>query len=902
VESDAKTRVQAEEALTQLPLYFIENRGQRDERVTYYTQQGGADIYFTAKEVVMALPDTVLRTRFVSGNQDVRITGGDEQEARFNYFIGNDRDQWQRNACSYAEVTYHDVYTGVDLTYTGHNGALKYEFVVQPGGDVKAIHLAYAGVTDMQLAENGDLFVTPEGAETSLRDTAPIVYQEIDGERLTVDAAFILYDDQSYGFAVGEYDPDSPLVIDPQLRYSTFLGGSESDWGDALALDSLGNVYLTGGTRSGGFPATAGAYDQTPSGGDVFVSVLDPTLSTLCYSTFLGGSGDDWGNALVLDDAGNVYVTGDTKSTDFPTTVGAYDRSLDDHSDIFVSVLDLSLSSLSNSGLLGGSGWDSADAISLDVVGNVYLTGSTSSSDFPTTVGAYDSTHNGGHYGYDAFVSLLDSRLSSLFYSTFLGGSGDEQAEALALSHAGNVYVAGYTSSSEFPTTPAAYDQTYNGSGVYGGIEAGDVFISMLEPALNGLLHSTFLGGSKGEAGSLGLALDSADNVYLTGGTESSDFPATSGVYDTSHNGYGYDVFVSGLNPALNRLRYSTFLGGSSHDDIGCAIAVDAAGNAFLTGVTYSADFPTTGGYDSGLDGRNDAFVSVLDHTLSTLSYSTFLGGGDHDRGAALAVGDGGNTYVIGETWSGDFPTTAEAYDRAYGGEYGGDGFVSVLDTGIRPLFSISGHVRGSDNNPLVGVTVSVGSAGSSTTDAYGTYIVTDLPPGTYTLTPSTSGYLWSPEVRSVTVPPDAKGQDFTGRNIRKRSSAVPSNPVAYEESITYTVSTVYPEDCTLAFYDPVPTNTSYVTDSLNASIGITYDLSADAISGTLTLSSGVPQTVTFGVRVEVTGTAEHAPVIVNRACIHPPDSGMADCEWSNEVVNFTYVWPVYLPLVTRGH
>jgi len=290
---EAALKQQAREAYAHLPLSFIENQGQRDARVAYYTQQGGASVYFTAEEVVMALPDGVLRTRFVDANPDVRITGTQPQETTFNYFIGNDPDQWHSDIRAYGAITYHDLYPGIDLTYTGRNGALKYEFVLQPGADVNAIRMAYAGVDDVRLDENGDLLVTPEGGEIPLRDTAPTVYQEIDGVHVGVDAAFTISNDHNYGFSVGKYDPAYPLVIDPELSYSTFLGGSDDEDEineDAIAVDSVGNVYVAGGTTSSDFPTTTGAYDRSHSAEyDVFVSVLDPTLSSLRYATLLGG-------------------------------------------------------------------------------------------------------------------------------------------------------------------------------------------------------------------------------------------------------------------------------------------------------------------------------------------------------------------------------------------------------------------------------------------------------------------------------------------------------------------------------------------------------------------------------------------------------------------------------------
>jgi hypothetical protein len=672
-EAGAGREGQARDAYANLPLYFVENRGQIDERVAYYAQQGGASLYFTAGEMVMALPESVLRLRFVDANPGVRITGADEQEAHFSFFLGNDPDEWRSGIPSYGEVVYHNLYPGVDLRYTGRNGALKYEFLLRPGADVAAIHLAYAGAGEVRLAENGDLLIVPEGAtdEGALRDTAPYVYQEMDGARVEVAAAFTLHGDHTYGFRVGGYDPRYPLVIDPQLLYSTFLGGSGDDHGAAIAVDGAGNACVTGYTYSGGFPTTAGAHDTGHNGeSDVFVSVLDPTLGSLLYSTFLGGSSYDYGLAIALDGTGNAYVAGRTESSGFPITAGAYDTSYNGSSDVFVSVLDPTLSSLLYATFLGGSGEDYGAEIALDGAGNAHLRGFTYSSSFPTTAGAYDTSHNGAT---DVFVSVLDPSLSSLLQSTFLGGSSGEYGGAIALDGAGNAYVTGYTDSSNFPTTAGAYDTSHHGE--------SDVFVSVLDPTLSNLLYSTFLGRSDEEVG-LAIALDGAGNAYLTGWTGSSDFPTTAGAYDTGFDGGFDDVFVSVLDPTLSNLLYSTFLGGSS-GDYGYGIALDGAGNAYVAGDTYSSGFPTTArAHDGSYNGDRDVFVSVLDPTLSNLLHSTFLGGSTREYGTTITLDGAGNAYVTGHTLSSNFPTTAGAYDGYYSGS--DDAFVSVL----RPKWS----------------------------------------------------------------------------------------------------------------------------------------------------------------------------------------------------------------------
>src|SRR3990167_7405653 len=444
----------------------------------------------------------------------------------------------------------------------------------------------------LSVNEQGELEVETEFGTAKF--TKPIAYQVIDGKRVEVECKYTIADCEmqnaecktnlkskirnlsstsigdpksevpkskienpkfEYGFKVASYDKSKPLIIDPLLA-STFLGGSDSDNGNSLALDINGNVYVTGNTGSTDFPTTSGAYDAFFStslvgGGDAFVSKLDGGLTSLLASTYLGGSRYDNGYSLTLDISGYVYVTGYTDSTDFPTTSGAYDTSFNSSDyyidDVFVSKLEGGLGTLTASTFVGGSSDDYGNALTLDTSGNVYVTGSTGSTDFPTTSGAYDTSQNGSG-NTDVFVSKLDGGLTSLLASTYLGGSSYDIGNSITLDTSGNAYVTGNTGSTDFPTTNGAYDASQNGSGY------SDIFVSKLNGGLTSLLVSTYLGGSSSDEGR-SLALDISGNAYVTGYTGSSDFPTTSGAYDTSFNnsGYGYyDVFVSMLDSDLS--------------------------------------------------------------------------------------------------------------------------------------------------------------------------------------------------------------------------------------------------------------------------------------------------------------------------------------------------------------
>jgi hypothetical protein len=388
------------------------------------------------------------------------------------------------------------------------------------------------------------------------------------------------------------------------LAYATFLGGSDSDDGRSIAVDEAGNAYVTGWTESSDFPTTAGALDTSLDGYyDAFVTKVNAAGTGLTYATFLGGSNYDRGWGIAVDGAGSAYVTGDTNSSNFPTTAGAFDTSYNGNTDAFVVKVNAAGTGLAYATFLGGgSDYDEGGGIAVDGAGSAYVTGLTLSSDFPTTAGAFGTSHNGY---WDAFVVKVNAAGVGLAYATFLGGSGWERGNAIALDGAGSAYVTGWTYSSDFPTTAGAFDTSHNGD--------DDAFVVKVNAAGAGLAYATFLGGSDEDVGSA-IAVDGAANAYVTGFTLSSDFPTTAGAFDTSYNGgvFWGDAFVVKLSAAGAGLAYATFLGGSG-DDWGRAVAVAGADSAHVTGSTRSFDFPTTAGaFDTSLDGDYDAFVAKI--------------------------------------------------------------------------------------------------------------------------------------------------------------------------------------------------------------------------------------------------------------------------------------------------
>ena len=657
----------------------------------------------------------VLRMRLVGANPHAKVTGLDQLPGKSNYFIGNDPEKWRANVPNYANVKYADVYPGVDLVYYGNQGKLEYDFVVQPGADPRSIRLAInldeRGAESQSAIDNckssipaplhvkaaGDLVLGTNGGEVTFHK--PVVYQPATyNEPRTknqepVEGKYVVKGNH-ITFEVADYDRTRPLVIDPVLVYSTYLGNAG---GSAIAVDASGNAYVTGSTWSSDFPTTPGAFQSTNGGGpgpdDAFVSKLNAAGSALIYSTYLGGSGVDQATGIAVDTLGNVYVTGWADSSDFPTTPGALQTTFvgcvynDRCSDAFVSKLNRTGSALLYSTYLGGNGTAQGVGVAIDALGNAYVTGVTWSPNFPTTSGAFQPTFGGGTcWGdpcTDAFVSKLNAAGSALVYSTYLGGSGGDGGAGIAVDASGSAYVTGSAGSSDFPITPGAFQTTFGGS-------FGDAFVTKLNATGTQLVYSTYLGGGGVDGGSA-IAVDGWGSAYVTG-SAGLYFPTTPGAFEDPSN---QGSFVTKLNPTGSTLVYSTAsIGGS-------AIAVDAAGNAFITGGTGSSNFPTTpdayqttyGGSDTCYNGTpcGDGFVTKLNAAGSALIYSTYLGGGGNDGGYGIAVDASGNAYVTGSTDSSDFPTTPGAFQTTFASAgWILDAFVAKISFAVTPVLILA--------------------------------------------------------------------------------------------------------------------------------------------------------------------------------------------------------------------
>jgi hypothetical protein len=708
----------------QLPLHFEHNQGQFDAHVRFLARGSGYSLFLTSNEAVLALKNrrlpgaAVVRMKLAGANPGPLVTGRDELPGKANYFVGHDQMQWRTNIPTYARVHYRAVYPGIDLTYYGNQGQLEFDFLVAPGADPGRISMSFDGARDVRIDPGGDLILRVAGGD--LRQHPPVVYQDAPGARHQIAARYVMKGEREVGFELGVYDEALPLVIDPILTYATYLGGNGPDAGNDIAVDADGNAYVTGDTGSTTFPATELAFDKVANGGtDVFVTKLDATGSTLIYSTYLGGSANDTGNGIAVDAFGSAYVTGHTFSFNFPLA-GAFDTTRVVQ-EAFVTKLAPTGSTLVYSTYLGGTGADAGHDIAVDSELSAYITGQTFSDDFPA--GGFDSTLDGS----DAFVTKLNAAGSAVEYSTYLGGGSTEIGRGIAVDAFFNAHVTGQTMSNDFPRE-RAIDPTLGG--------LLDAFVTKLDPAGAILVYSTYLGGTSLDEGN-DIAVDGAGNAHVTGQTSSiTTFPVTSGALQPTYGGGG-DAFVTTLT-ATGELASSTYLGGAGTDN-GIGIAVDMAGTAHVTGDTRSNNFPVTAdAVDSTYGGDGDAFVATLDSTAASLVFSTYLGGSGQDAGNGIALDAVGSAYVTGFTRSTNFPATPGSRDTTIEGTQ--DAFVAKI--GPEPAFltldpaedtnpvnsehCVTATVEDAARNPVPRVTVrftvmgAVNTQGSRTTDAHG--------------------------------------------------------------------------------------------------------------------------------------------------------------------------------------
>jgi hypothetical protein len=645
------------ESYSKIPLSFVANHGQAGNTVKFTSRGSGFTLALAPTTFTLTVTDprsktSVIQATLLGSNAAANLTGLERQLTRTNYFIGRDPQRWKTNLPNYAKVKYSRVYPGVDLVFYGNQNKLEYDFTVSPGADPGVIALSFDRMSNMRVDEKGDLLLRTNAGE--IQQTRPVVYQQIDGARRSIPASYLVKGNNQIAFQIAKYDRSKPLVIDPTLAFSTYLGGSGLDRGDGIAVDSDGNAYIGGLATSPDFPITPGAFQTTKASldFDVVVVKMNSTGTALIYSTFFGGSNREGANDIAVDAGGNAYVTGLTDSPDIPTTPGAFRTTPvgTDEFDTFAMKLNATGTALVYSTYLGPAG---GSAITVDPAGNAYITGNANG-DYPTTPGAFQTAYGGGG---DAFVTKLNSTGTALVYSTFLGGSSFDVGSEIAIDSAGNAYVTGVTGPG-FPVTPGAFQTLSNGG--------TDAFVTKLNATGTVAVYSTFLGGSGSDTGK-GIAVNAAGNAYVTGLSDSSNFPITPDVFQ-SVKGAGFDAFVTALNAAGNDLVYSTYLGGDDLD-AGHNIAVDTAGNASVVGLTASTDFPTTAdAIQSAYGGNTDAFITRVNASGTGLVFSTYFGGSSSEAGLSVALDAAGSIYLTGPTSSTDFPTTPGAFQTILAG------------------------------------------------------------------------------------------------------------------------------------------------------------------------------------------------------------------------------------------
>ena len=689
---------------TEIPLTFEPNRGQAEAKVQFVAR--GAGYYLTLDRTGSRMllrqgarsADVRMSVGKNSAGNGLRLIGAQPLPGHSAYFRGAEPSRWLTGVPNFAQVRADSVYPGIDLVYYGNQARLEYDFVVAPGADPRQIHLHFDGTQSLTMDAQGNLLLGT--AAGTLVQHKPVLYQTIAGSRQPVEGNFRLESGNNVSFVVGHYDQTASLTIDPTLVYSSFLGGKDSESGNSVASDAAANLYMTGVTYS------------TPAGdGDVLVRKISADGTTFLYTADLGGSGDDFGNSIAVDVNGYAYVGGRTTSTDFPINNAFQNKNLGVNN-AFVLRLDPAGSTIVFSTYLGGSRDDRGYSIALDTQGSVYIAGASTSSDFPTSDGAYQRSNRGG---IDAFVTKFSSTGAGV-YSTLLGGGSDDRAWGVAVDQKGNAYVTGDTTSDSFPNSNAPYQHSR-----HGGLDA---FVSQLNAEGSQLPFSTFIGGA-GDDTANGVVVDLSGNIYVVGSTTSDkDFSIPGRSFNTAYNGGSSDIFVAKYSINGQSLAWTTFLG-SHGGDYGNAIAVDNNGNVYVGGDTDSDQYPVTKDATQGSRaGGVDAVVSVLDTNGLNLLYSTFYGGSGDDSIVGIALDQYAQIYLTGQTSSPDLPI-AKGVVQALPGGGDSDAFLAKMSVFAS---AIPGTGKSADPTPA-----SVTNPDSVTRSPFGRGMVGTLVEGRFT-------------------------------------------------------------------------------------------------------------------------------------------------------------------------
>ncbi len=730
-----------------VPLYFEANRGQAETSAQFLARGRDSQFLISPAEAQVVLrkeaagPVTV-RMQFMGANPQAHIRGDAALSGRVNYLVGNDPAQWHTGVPTFAKVRVEEIYPGIGLVYYGNQQQLEYDFEVAPGSNPDTIQIHFDGVDKININEQGELLLTLPAGE--IRQPKPVIYQMANGTRREISGGYRPVDAHTVSFAVGDYDHSLPLVIDPILSYSTYFGGNAGEMALSVKVDTNdGSIYMAGQTFSTQFtnwPVPAGAYQTNFNGGtlsgDAFVAKFGNLGTNLIYLTYLGGSADDFAVDLAVDDAGHAYITGYTDSTNFPihnalypkiggTNIVSLGKSYGYNDDAFVTELETNGSALVYSTYLGGNELDVGVGIAVDSARNAYITGRTCSTNFPTTTNAYQphlACSNSVFFG-NAFVTEISAGGSNLIYSSYLGGTNYDSGGGIAVDPAGYVYVAGATTSTNFPTANALLHYL-NGyaNGSPNQTFTFDAFVAKFMPSCTGLVYSTYLGSTNYDVASR-VACDSAGNAYVIGSTASPWFTNSIGTniianHLTNNLNFFYpvttNVFLTEINSNGTAILNSAVFGGNQ-TDLGYGVALDPAGNIFVVGSTTSTNFPC---YPTNLfgflrttnSGGSDVFVTAFATNFSSVLYSAYLGGNNNDFGYGIAVDQLGNAYVVGQTLSTNFPTLNARQTIRNGTN---DAFLAEITlTVLPPVITVSptNQTVGVNSNATFSVTVTVGT------------------------------------------------------------------------------------------------------------------------------------------------------------------------------------------------
>jgi uncharacterized repeat protein (TIGR01451 family) len=829
-------------------LAFEANDGQADAAVKFLARSGRHQLRLSSRSVVLQSIDGSVGIGFAGANDSSKVEGIDRLPGRRNYLLGNDPKHWQTGVPTFQSVLYRDLYPGIDLTFYGNQNEFEYDFIVKPGADPHAIRLQIDRATHARISDNGDLVLTHGAAEVIQR--RPNIYQDINGQRRKVEGHYSLSRRGKIKFQIGRYDPTRPLVIDPTLVYSTYLGAGGDDSGSSIAIDSSGNVYVTGTTASVNFPTQGPAFPNNKGLADIFVTKIDPAGANIIYSTYIGGSGLDRADGIAVDSSGNAFIVGrvDSTSTDFPTTAGSFGPSYRGGDfDGYVCKLNAQGNALIYSGFIGGEENDSVEGVAVDAAGVAYATGGTKSNAFVTTGNAYQGQRAGDT---DAFLTKINAAGSVFLYSSYLGGSGTDRGSGVVIDGTGLAYVAGFGASPDFPT-----ENPFQ-AGFGGNFDAFIAKIDTNQSGINSLLFSTYLGGS-GDDKAFGISADAGvNNLYVTGQTSSNNFPVLSPVQPSS--GGSFDAFAARISNTGTKI-YATYFGGSG-DDRAIGVAVNSSG-VYLTGFTSSTNLPTTSPLQLNNGGAFDAFVAKLNVAGNAFLYSTYLGGSANENFVAAVTStnpiavDASNAYVTGYTASATFPTQSPLQSAKGAGQ---DAFIAkiadvtpaadfslsvapasrTINPGNATTYTVTAtpvggftgnimlNVTGQSNDTTPGfspasISITDASAKSSTLTMT---TVASTAPGTYPLSiTATSGNL------QHTTPAQLVVSGPTNANLTITKTASP-NPAITQANLTYRI--------TLLNNGPSPATNVVVTDNLPAGINfVSATPTQGSCSGTTTVT-----------------------------------------------------------------